>query len=484
MQRKFFLTALAVTATFLSLLSFNSGSQKITRLKSGIPEKDTINPVAYASDHQGKMVISEKGILQFSSGLDNDYYLIDSVNRTGYLYLETSIGKFINGKTIKTPLNLSIVIDRSGSMSGAKMENAKQAAKEIVQKLDPEDFISVVVYDDKVTLVQPPVLAFEKKDILTRISRIETGGSTNLWGGTDKGYQQVKTGYNKNCINRVLLISDGLANAGITNLSEIRERVIDYKDNEGITLSTFGVGLDYNEVLMTDMAESGAGNYYFIDDPEKMAHLFDKELNGLLKVAVQNVELNIQLPRGVRLTKSYGGKFVQNGQKVTVQLRDLFSDETRGMLFRFSIDDYANIPLKFITTIGYDDVSDQKRKMLTNENVLLPSADRELYSTHNTEKVIEQTVLFTSNESMEMAMKMADKGDYENARQVILKNQSYLKINKGYVSRSGELQKMEAVNDKYYSRLKNAESLDTDSVKYLQKSSRASSYEIRTKKKN
>ena len=96
-----------------------------------------------------------------------------------------------------------------------------------------------------------------------------------------------------------MLISDGLANAGLTDPKLIKIKVQQYKDNDGITISTFGVGLNYNEVLMTEMAETGNGNYHFIDKVEKMASIFDYELNGLLKVIAQNTELMIKLPSGV-----------------------------------------------------------------------------------------------------------------------------------------------------------------------------------------
>src|SRR6476620_1127443 len=145
------------------------------------------------------------------------------------------------------------------------MEFAKKAAKDIIDKLTPDDFVSVVIYDEFIDVIQTAVPVIFKDSIKAKIEKIKSRGSTNLWGGSEKGYEQVKANYKKNYVNRVLLISDGLANAGMVNPVRIKTKVQEYKDIEGITISTFGVGIDYNETLMTAMAEDGAGNYYFID---------------------------------------------------------------------------------------------------------------------------------------------------------------------------------------------------------------------------
>jgi len=485
MSKKFLFVSTTIVLATVFITAFSDSKTKLNRFSAENKYSDTLYPAALmARDHKGKSITSSRGVISLTSGLDNDYYLLDSTGRTGFLYIETKLEKFINERSARVPLNLSVVIDRSGSMSGEKMEFAKKAAIDIIHKLTPDDFVSIVIYDDKVELLQPSVRVTDKFAIITKVKQIETGGSTNLWGGAEKGFEQVKAGYKKNYVNRVLLISDGLANAGITSIYEIRKRVLNYKDNDGITLSTFGVGLDYNELLMTDMAEAGNGNYYFIESPDKMAALFDKELNGLLNVAAQNAELKIKLPRGVKLQKAFAFKHMQNSDEIVVSFRDLFSEETKGLLMKFSIDDYANVPLKFISTLTYDDVTDNQRKFLRNENILTPAGNNELYLTHFNEGVIQQTVLYVANENMERAMLEADKGNYDNARKLISANKQYLSANAGYVTKSEELQKMDSVNTRYSMQLKEAETLDADGVKQMQKSNRSESYKIRGKKTN
>lgn len=473
------LPAIFMTACLSFFTSFNN-------IKSYSPGNKDAKSSGWDStiEHKGKSIVSKMGVVSLSSGLDNDYYHLDSVNRTGYLYIEAKLDKFLNEKATRVPLNISIVIDHSGSMAGEKMENAKKAAQEIITKLTADDFVSVVIYDSGVELIQPSVRAIDKDPILKKIEKIKDGSSTNLWGGTEKGYEQVKLNYKKNYLNRVLLISDGLVNEGITSGFEIRKKVEAYKNDEGITLSSFGVGLDYNELLMTDMAEAGSGNYYFIEKPDQIASLFEKELNGMLKVAAQNAELKIQIPAGVKVQKVFTFKPVQNGNELVFKMNDLFSEETKGIMIRFSLDNGVSSKLKFISTLGFDDITDNQRKSLVNENFLSPCSDYDTYMVYANEEVKGQTVLYIANENLENAMLEADKGNFEQARAITGSNASFLSDNRALAGKVPGLKIMDSVNAKYSWQIRNGERLSRDSVQFMQKSSRSANYEIRSKKNN
>ncbi len=433
-------------------------------------------------EHKAQSKSASRGVITFTAGLDNDYYQAQKTNRKAHQYLETKLAAFVNEKAVRLPFNLSLVIDRSGSMAGEKIAFARQAAHKIIEGLLPQDRISIVIYDTEVEILQPSVLAIDKAALRQKIDAISDRGSTNLWGGTEKGYEQVKAFYRADHINRVLLISDGLANIGLTDESSIRRLVQQYKDRDGITLSSFGVGLDYNEILMTGMAETGAGNYYFIDTPDKMAGVFEKELNGLMKVAAQNAHLTIHLPKGVRLEKVHAFHYELKGEEVTIHFRDLFSEETKGVLLRFAINDGIQNRLTFTSTLHYMDVTDGREKKLVHDNHLAPVQDNNFYLTHFNRQVMEQMVLFTANENMELAMKQADQGKYEEARKLITSNDSYLKANKQYVITSRELQVMDSANRSYSGELNDAETKSEQELKYMQKSKRSDSYKVRTKK--
>lgn len=435
-----------------------------------------------ARDHKGQSVVSTNNVLRFTTGLHNDFYQADSNGKTGYLYIEAKMATLVNQTQKRVPLNLCIVIDRSGSMEGKKMTYAKQAARGIIERMQEEDIVSVVMYDNFVDSVQVPVRVTDKEAIYKQIDAIRSRGATNLWGGTEKGYEYVARNYKPGYVNRVLLISDGRANVGLVEPTQIRAKVQRYKDEQGITLSTFGVGLDYNETLMTEMAETGHGNYYFIDAPDKMAAMFDKELNGLLHVAAQEAELQIRMPAGTKALKSYPMKYTEEGELITIKLRDLFSDETRGTVFTFSIADGTNAVLKFHSKISYIDISDGQPRSIEHDNILKPVRNVDAYLTHFNKPVVEQVILSKANENLELAMAAADKGEYDQSNYYVESNRKFLKAHGGYMNTSYELRRMDTINLNYGLDLARARSLGADSVKKVQKASKDFNYRVRQKK--
>lgn len=445
-------------------------------------QTDTLPQFARAKDHLGKNVSNVAGLVSLSTGIDNSYYLQDSQNRVGYLYLETKIGRYVSSQARKNPLNIAIVLDRSGSMAGEKMEFAKKAANDIIDKLGPEDFVSVVIYDEFIDVIQPATSVLYKDSIKVKINKVKPRGSTNLWGGSERGYEQVKANYKKNYINRVLLISDGNITAGPKIPSRIIAQVQSFKDINGISISTFGVGLDYNETLMTDMAENGAGNYYFIDRADKMAAIFDKELYGLLNVVAQNAELRITLPKGIAVEKIYPFQYAMEKNEVVIKFQDLFSEDIKGLMVRFRIDDSYNTALPFLTRLVYTDNTTGEPKTILNENILAPIKNREQYLASFNKTVAEQVVLFTANENMEKAMYEVDRGNYEAARRYAEANGYIFSYNSQYVLGSGELQKMDSITRFYAIDIANMKTLHKDSVKKVQKDRRVQNYQLRNKK--
>lgn len=486
--RKLFLLLTAFAAVAFLISSRINFRKTFTQLRTGnsdvefVAAPDSVPLALNAKAYNAVNKQSQQPPLSFLTGLDNDLYQADSPHNSGYLYIETKIDSFVNDQTERVPLNISIVIDHSGSMAGEKMQYAKMAAKNMVDMMSENDMLSIVIYDSEVELLQAATKVVDKAAIKARIDKILDRGSTNLWGGTQMGYEQVKAHYNSNYVNRVFLITDGLANEGITDPALIRSKVLRYKNQEGITLSTFGVGLDYNEDLLTPMAEAGAGNYYFIDNPGKMVSVFSKELNGMMNVAAQNAELRVAIPAGVSVQKVYPFKYEQQGNEIVIRFRDLFSQETKAVLIQFGIKPGTSNDLAFISRLSYTDVRSKTNKEIRHENILRPCASREQYLSYYNEPVLQQVILFVANERMEQAMLEADKGDFKKARTLVQYNDGYLKANSKLVSKSEELRKLESSNTVYSDKIKNGESLSADSVKYLQKSSKSINYEFKTKK--
>jgi Ca-activated chloride channel family protein len=197
-------------------------------------------------------------------------------------------------------LNLGLVLDRSGSMSGAKLKAARQAAIYAVEQLLPQDRISITVFDDHVQTIVPSTLATDKGGIIRHIKSIESGGSTALHTAWLEGSIQVSEYLDVRGLNRVLLLTDGLANQGVTDPDRIASDVRGLAQR-GVSTSTLGVGNDYNENLLEAMANSGDGNYHFIEGPGDLERIFSTEMQGLMATLGHTVSLGMEPLQGVEV---------------------------------------------------------------------------------------------------------------------------------------------------------------------------------------
>ena len=219
----------------------------------------------------------------------------------------------------RLPLNLALVLDRSGSMGGEPLETAKQAIVAALRQLHPQDRVSVVSFDDEVRVEVPSGPVRDLDALIVQVMQIQSGGSTALYDGWLQGATQVAGHLNREGLNRVILLSDGQANHGLTDPAEIARRVAGLSER-GVSTTTLGFGRHYDETLLLGMATAGDGNFEHIEAARSLPTFFESELQGLTRTSGRTVSL------GLEPNPEYG-----------TQMREVLNDLTQNSLGRYQL---------------------------------------------------------------------------------------------------------------------------------------------------
>lgn len=248
----------------------------------------------------------------------------------------------------RKPLNLAFVLDRSGSMEGEKLELVKRAVAFGVNQLAPDDRAAIVIYDDRVQTLVPSarMTGDAKTQAALALGRVRAGGSTALGEGWLTGCRlaaAVAAELGGDLLTRALLLTDGLANVGITDPHELIGHATELR-RRGVTTTSFGVGSDFDEQLLRGLAEAGGGNFYFIDRAEQIPDFFAGELGELLTVVAEDVALELALPAGMGATllNDYPTErreaewpaldLVADGERLTIALGSLSAGDERTLI--------------------------------------------------------------------------------------------------------------------------------------------------------
>lgn len=236
----------------------------------------------------------------------------------------------------RTPANIALVIDRSGSMGGDRIAKARQAAIMAVERMSGRDIASVVVFDDKIDVLVPAGHVEDHDSYRRRIERVEARGSTAIYAAIQEAAREVRRNKSPGRVNRIILMSDGLANVGPSRPDDFQRLGRDL-GSEGISVTTIGLGADYNEDLMQRLAHASDGNHAFARTGDDLTRIFNSEFDDVLSVAAQELELLIETRSGVRPLRSLGREAEVSGDRIRTRVQQIYGVAQHSLQFELEV---------------------------------------------------------------------------------------------------------------------------------------------------
>jgi Ca-activated chloride channel homolog len=328
----------------------------------------------------------------------------------------------------RSPVNLAVVLDRSGSMRGEKIEKAKEAAVEALKRLTPQDVFSLVIYDHIVETLIPAQHVKDIDAIASKIKSIEARGSTALFGGVSEGAREVRKHIEDKFVHRVILLSDGLANVGPSSPDELG-RLGAALLKEGISVTTVGVGMDYNEDLMTKLSQNSDGNSYFVESGKDLPKIFAAELGDVLSVRAKRVTIVVECPDGVKPTSIIGREGRIIGRKAEISLNQLYGGQEKYALLELEVP--AQAPKAALelaqVKVRFDDPIVGKPETVETVARVRFSADKSEVEKSVNASVATAYASTLNALTQERAILMADKGNVKEAAEELKKSASKLR---------------------------------------------------------
>ena len=331
-------------------------------------------------------------------------------------------------KAERTPVNVAFVIDRSGSMEGARIAQAREAAIMAIKRLDPNDIASVVIFDDKVNLIVPAQKVANVDDFIEPIRRIGVRGSTAIHAGVSAGADEVRKFKDPRRLNRVVLLSDGLANVGPSlpaDFAALGRKLL----AEGISVSTIGLGASYNEDLMLQLARASDGNHAFASAPTDLIQIFNREFDDVLASCAQMVSIDVELKAGVRLVRALSRDGEVEANRAHFMLNQVYAATEHYVLLELAFDDTTAKDEQDFgrVQIAYAAPDTDARQTIdaTIRGRFSASADEPKAKLDR--GVMEAVVEQTTRERAEQAVALRDRGMTDEARKLFQQNASEIR---------------------------------------------------------
>ena len=349
-------------------------------------------------------------------GIDSESaYLPDYESNVTYLKVDLDALK--KPSENRVPLNIALVIDKSGSMQGQKLEDAKNSAILFVERLSPDDIVSVVTYSSSVQVLIPATKVSDRESLIRRIRQIQSDGNTALFAGVSKGAAEVRKFAEENRINRIILLSDGLANVGPSTPGELGQLGRSLM-KEGMSVSTMGIGYGYNEDLMARLAYNSDGNHLFVEDSEQLAQVFEQELNELFGIHAKSIRLTIRCSDDLKLLRILGQDGEIRGQQADVYLNQVSAGqnkyvlvEVQNLLNKGSLEALTEVDLEYYDPVSARTFKDSRKLTIAR------TSDRDKVAESIRPSVVEAATIQLAAINTEEAIKLRDEGQIELARQ-------------------------------------------------------------------
>jgi Ca-activated chloride channel family protein len=244
---------------------------------------------------------------------------------------------------VRMPLNFALVLDHSGSMKGAKLRNVKEAVKMVLDRLEPTDYVSVVIFDDTSQVIIPSMPANDKPGMKAAIDQIRDAGGTTMSLGMIQGLNELRRWNIPNAINRMILLTDGVTYGDSDRCRQLARDAV----AAGISIYPLGIGADWDEDLLDSVGQlSGGMPAEFIRNPSDALNIFEQQLQSAVDVAIRNSALILRLPVGVSAKKAVKvlpiisdlGQSVLSDRQVVISLGDLEKDKPQSVLVELLID--------------------------------------------------------------------------------------------------------------------------------------------------
>ncbi|MDQ2714580.1 MAG: VWA domain-containing protein [Chloroflexota bacterium] len=281
------------------------------------------------------------GEVELTQQLGKDYMPVTGGSQVAYVLLEAKPTAMM--AQVRMPLNFALVLDHSGSMKGAKLNNVKEAVKMVIDHLESTDYVSVVVFDDTAQVIIPSMPANDKAGMKAAIDRIRDAGGTAMSLGMIQGLNELRRYNFPNTVNRMILLTDGVTYGDSDRCRQLARDAA----SAGIAMYPLGIGQDWDENLLDDVGQlSGGMPAEFIRNPADAMTIFQQQIQSAVAVAVRNATLTLRLPAGVTPKKAVKvlpiisdlGPSVLSDRQIVISLGDLEKDTAQGVMVELLID--------------------------------------------------------------------------------------------------------------------------------------------------